>query len=808
MSASRIRNGITASIRVQSTTGAQFEFAQCSHQPHHPSIIPDQVLKWFLTPSTPTLSSITPKTRSFLIQSRFAHSKSASPSASIASKHVVTASKPRESSTKSTSSWDIPVRSTTNRESSHTRTIRGSAVANKFIPIINTSPSSHPNEVESFIPELALQDPTVDYWKTYQQLLNKRQKPNKTELLRLHDWLSTRPLMTVEVATRSNQLIAELHKQNIQFNIDLYNNLLHLHIKRNKFEDAQKVLDQMAQHQKSLYVNGAMRQRTLALLLAMYIKSGNQAQLQTLVNQSSSKSVEIVDGRRRSGRDNELNQTFSEFLAWTKGLQLKNDQISKVKSIFYEIQDRICPPNSPQFTILVQRYFQNNRPLSAYQLMNHILDVGFHPNTFTTSSVMSGLLNARLYDETKYIMNRIWTDSSSCSDTMVLLNSLLSALCKDTKQFSMAVELWNSILADPKIKPDVFTVSHMLNGYFRVKDPSSAMQLWDQMREKPYSIQPNPVMYNSVMSGLFRNHRPNEAMAIFEQMMAQNDIVVPLDTFQIMIKGLLSVKDSDNLVKVFHKMDQLNVDKDDTITYTMITDILFSQRDAEGAKQVIDLMTSRNIPKNAITYSAIIAGLVKVDDFDRAQRIFKEMQEAGHKPTIHTFGAMMQGAFKIGNVDYAESMADLAKTMKGGMTAGAYLIMISGYTNLLMMDKADRWFQEFRHTIPHSSSSSSSSFADPSSLNSGPHLVETFKTVWKIYYVQLKACVENQLWEHAVRILGAMKESGFESTVPRLTKLIWRVEQVRAIHPEFFSQSPSVTSSTTVPSSSRLASMN
>ncbi|KAF9152670.1 hypothetical protein BG015_004879 [Linnemannia schmuckeri] len=787
MSATRIRSRITTSIHTQPAE-AHSGSVHCPHQLHRSSIITTQVLRWLLSPtSTPALLSVKPRTRSLLGHTRFAHSTS--------TKHTITPPKLKAKSTGTASAWDIPVtplHSATYREvhRSGNAGLLGAATSNPATPSVTTSGAPRPKDTNSFIPEVSLQDPNIDYWKVYQAQRDKKHKPTITELLRLHDWLSTRPLMTNDIASRSTLLIKEMHKRRLRFNINLYNNLIQHHIKRNKFDDAQRVLDQMAEYREVLKADRSMRQRTLALLLAMYLKSGNEPQLQALVDREPSSSAPSSSSEVGGEA---LSQTMADFLKWSKGLQLNNESIERVKTIFHGIQERTCSPNTPRFTHLLQRQFEDNRPQDAYRLMNHILDIGFHPNAYTVSSIMSGLLNARLYNEAIHIWDRIKEDPEARSD-QVLLNSLLSALCQDPTQFPTARELWSQILVNPEIKPDVITFSNMLNGYFRAKDPSSAMMLWDQMRERPYSIKPNAIMYNAVMTGLFHNHLPKEAMAIFDQMIARKDMVLPLDTFQIMIKGLLSVRDSENLSKVLLKMDEVGVEKN-AATYTIITDTLFSQRDAEAAKQVADLMTERKIAKNAVTYSAIIAGLVNVGDFERAQRLFKEMQEEGHRPTTHTFGAMMQGAFKAGDVELAESMAQLAiQNTKEGMSAGAYSIMISGYSNLLMMDKADHWFQEFRRAVVHSSPSSSLPYpSSSSSLPSDFVYADGPKITWRIFYVQLKACVEHRLWGPADRVLRAMEDLGFESNVPKLTRLIRRVEDIRAAHPEQFPSRPPVT---------------
>lgn len=796
MSATRIRSGITTTIRAQAA-GTHSGSVQCPHQLHRSNTYITQI-KWLLPPSTPTLLLVRPKSRPFLGHTRFAHS-------STSSKHAAISPKANNESTGTASAWDIPVtplRSITSRDVRRSGNLSPLGAATTTAGSSTTaSGASQLKDTNSFIPEVALQDPNTDYWKVYQAQRDKKHKPTKIELFRLHDWLSTRPLMNNDIASKSTILIKEMHKRRLHFNINLYNNLVHHHIKRSKFDDAQKVLDQMAEHRETLKTDRTMRQRNLTLLLAMYLKSGDETRLQALVDQNSSSSSEF-GGKAFS-------QTMSEFLTWSKGLQLTNDSISRVKTIFHGIQEQMCSPNTPRFTHLLQRQFEDNRPQDAYRLMNHILDIGFHPNAYTSSSIMSGLLNARLYDEAIHIWDRIKEDPEARSD-QVLLNSLLSALCQDPTQFPTARELWSQILANPEIKPDVITFSNMLNGYFRAKDPSSAMMLWDQMREKPYSIKPNAIMYNAVMTGLFHNHQPKEAIAIFDQMIAQKDMILPIDTFQIMIKGLLSVRDGESLSKVLLKMEQVGVEKN-VATYTIITDTLFSQRDARAAKQVADLMTERKVPKNTITYSAIIAGLVNVGDFKRAQQLFKEMQEAGLEPTIHTFGAMMQGAFKAGDVELAESMAQLAKqNIKEGMSAGAYSLMISGYSSLLMMDKADHWFQEFRRAVVSASSTSSLPSSPPSTSSplSAAISVDGPKIIWRIFYVQLKACVEHRLWVPADRVLRSMEELGFESNVPKLTRLIHRVEEIRAAHPEQFpSGTPPVARAATTTSSSSSSSI-
>ncbi|KAG0022737.1 hypothetical protein BGZ80_011343 [Entomortierella chlamydospora] len=587
---------------------------------------------------------------------------------------------------------------------------------------------------QGFMPEAASFDPNTDYWKLYQDRLNKKEDITNFDLRQLLRWLGTRTL-TGGIAVKINMIISELNRRSARFHPDTYNDLIYIHILRGQYQDAEAIINKMAKET----MNMTTSQRLLALQLALYLKSGNQSELQ-----------ELVEGKRGA-----LMHYMEQFLRWTKRLQLTGNDIDQVKLIFYNSQLQRCRPNSRRFTSLISTLFEMNQPKEALALFNHTLDIGFKADDYTVANVISGLLNAKLFEESVAVWTRV-SEQGEIQLNLMIFNSILSGLSKDPKRFHVAEGLWDRIVMDSQIKPDAFSFSSMLNGYFGARNPAMAFNLWDIMQKPPHSIKPNEVLYNSMISGLFYNHLPQKAKAFYEEMLTKKKFKISLDTYHIMIKGLLSIQDLGGLKSVLEQMKESGLEAN-TITYTIIADTMFSQRNAEAAIKVTQLMSSRGIPMTDIAYSAIIAGYVNVDAWDDAQRMFEEMKKAGFPPTIEAYGAMMQGALKVGNVSLAEEMARLAKTKtKEGMSPGAYLIMISGYSNLLMMDKAEEWFLEWKR--------------NPESPIS-----------WKVYYVLLKTCLDHRLWPQAERVLDVMKEAKFQSTVPKLNMLIQSVEHTRAI---------------------------
>ncbi|KAF9281612.1 hypothetical protein BGZ68_006526 [Mortierella alpina] len=778
MSIARIRSGVSASVVTKASVGTPF----CAHR--------DPAQQWlqlmFLHSSQ--RASITRSSQSVARASfsqRSLHSNATA-------KRTTTRNITRDQSAPAKDLWEIPTSTQTSsallgqrNQQSRSKDTRHDT---HFKKQTSSAPGkSRPYTGSSFIPEATAWDVNADYWKLYQAQLDNKATVKDIELSRLGQWLSSnanKGVMNKELATKLTMVMKELHRRpKVLVSNDHYNDLIHYHIKRTKYQEAQRIVDLMAEERR--FKKGAkvtLNPRTLALLMAMHLKTGNESQLRALTS---------LD------QNTEMDRLFvAQFLKWSRGLQLTSEHIDQAKRILREIQTQSCPPNSKMFTGRLGAHFGKKRYEEALALLNHTLDLGFPANEYTSSFVVSELLKAKRYDDVIQVWTRIREHPES-KVTTSLHNSVLSALCQEPRRFAETQTMWNWMLKESNLKPDLYSFSIMLGGCFRAKDLTSAMSLWDAMQQEPYCITPTPTLYNVALMGLFYNHKPELALKLYRQMVDMEQegskpdrLQIPLETYNIMIRGLLSVQDLEGLNKVFAQMEHTKTQPDAT-TYTTITDILFSQRDKESANKVMELMLSRNIHKTAITYSAVIAGLANVGDLGRAQTVYKEMQEAGLQPSVHTYGALIQGALRAGDVTLAEEMALLAKTRtEEGLSLGAYSILVSGYANLAMIDHAERWFIEMQQALPRlrndgtSSSTITTTNGDKTTSVAGGvdiSVSENRSSIpWNVYYVMLKACVELRLWAPAERVLATMTALKFQSQVPKLTVLIREVERERA----------------------------
>ncbi|GJJ78895.1 hypothetical protein EMPS_11254 [Entomortierella parvispora] len=634
----------------------------------------------------------------------------------------------RSSTKKPTSEWrsgkSRPLAQTTNQTPTSVDIGRKSAAASTAI--LHTTPATKGSPTA---------EPEMDYWRIYQGKLNRHETVENEELFHLGRWLRTKGrLMTKDEAKKLASVLTECRKRRLPVCFDSYNDLMFFYIKSQRYVDALKCVDYMSVAQG----HRDQQSRTQALMLALYIKSSDNAAFSAAFENN-------LHG---------LKIYMAQFLKWTKGLQLKNEDIDRVKSALHDLQLKLCPPGTKRFTSLIQSRFNVDQPSDAMDLFNHTLDIGFPATDIASSAVISGLLKERLFDQAMQVWTRI-ANQPELKSNLAILNPLLAGLCNNPRHFEAACGLWSRILEDSTIAPDAYSFSAMMKGFFGAKAPESAVGLLDAMIGEPYKIKPDVIVYNTILTGLFNNQRPEKAREIYKRMLAANDLELSRDTYHIMLEGLLSVRDVEGVSNVITRMREKGFDLDVT-TYTIITDRLFSHRDSRSALKVLNLMTELGVEPNDITYSSTIAGLARVGEVLQAQETFEQMKLKGFEPTIHTYGALIQGAFKVGNSVLAEEMAQMAKTkIKDGLSEDSYAILIGGYANLLMMDKAEYWLNEMR--------------------NWKKDAVD-----WKIYYIILQPCVQHRLWAQASRVVAAMQEQQFQSRVPRLNRLVDEVQRIQS----------------------------
>ncbi|KAF9974035.1 hypothetical protein BGZ73_002681 [Actinomortierella ambigua] len=645
-------------------------------------------------------------------------------------------------------------------------------------------------------------DPNTDYWKLYQDAVKSNPKgvdgvPSSL-LFRVTLWLRAKaPPMTDEVATKLYELFLVHLRKRLFFQQDAIHELLAWYVPRNDLDRANKLLQPLI---KEAQAGKKVRLESKAWMLVMLIKQGQESAAHQWIGPPETTWVPY----------------WADFERWTRG-SLSPAEQERARQVLRVYMEKRLEPNTKRFTHLLLSMFGKGKPADALALYQDTLDLGFPTSELVGSAVLNGLVNAGQVDEAMALWQRL-QQTKAYHPTIATYNNLFSVLSRDPKRLAVTEDLWRYATApdnnnNTHTRPDMYTFGHMMNAYFRARQVQSALAVWESMRKPPFEIEPNVVLYNTVLTGLFRARRPDLAKLEFEQMMVRQkalllssssssssprskkgnkakrggrtaavglqggggggqETIVPMDeegqdteaseglvsTINIMLKGLISVKDLEGIQQVRAKMDEFRIEPN-LETYTLISDVLFSQRLVESALKTVDLMASSGVEKSAISYSALIAGLVHTNQLERALEAFDDMKRAGFQPTVHVYGALIQGALRRGQSQLAEDMARQGKSLApdGQLSTGAYSILIGHYTELNRRDRAMAWFVEMSRTTPRQ------------------------RIPWKMYYVLLRGCVEHKDWDRAQQVLRVMDEHQFHAGVPRLAQLIAQVERESAL---------------------------
>ncbi|CBI29005.3 unnamed protein product, partial [Vitis vinifera] len=167
------------------------------------------------------------------------------------------------------------------------------------------------------------------------------------------------------------------------------------------------------------------------------------------------------------------------------------------------------------------------------------------------------------------------------------------------------------------------------------------------------------VSWNSMLACYAQCGKPNEALALFDQMRA-----VGVKPTEATVVSLLSAcAHLGALDKGLHLHTYINDNRIEvnSIVGTALVDMYAKCGKISLATQVFNAMESKDV----LAWNTIIAGMAIHGHVKEAQRLFKEMKEAGVEPNDITFVAMLSACSHAGMVDEGQKLLDCMSSSYG-----------------------------------------------------------------------------------------------------------------------------------------------
>ncbi|RDX97485.1 Pentatricopeptide repeat-containing protein, mitochondrial, partial [Mucuna pruriens] len=204
---------------------------------------------------------------------------------------------------------------------------------------------------------------------------------------------------------------------------------------------------------------------------------------------------------------------------------------------------------------------------------------------------------------------------------------------------------------------------------------------------------------NALLTGLGRERdikRMNELLAEMEERKIRPSVV----TFGILVNHLCKARRIYEALQVFDRLrgkggsSRVDVEPDVVLFNTLIDGLCKAGREEDGLSLLEEMEMGNKSRPNSVTYNCLIDGFCKAGNVDRAQELFRRMNEEGVQPNVVTLNTLVDGMCKHGRVHRA---VEFFNEMKGkGLegNAATYTALISAFCGVNNIDKAMQCFEE------------------------------------------------------------------------------------------------------------------
>lgn len=263
-------------------------------------------------------------------------------------------------------------------------------------------------------------------------------------------------------------------------------------------------------------------------------------------------------------------------------------------------------------------------------------------------------------------------------------NLLLDSLCK-CSLVEDAQGMFDKVRR--RIKPDANTYNVLFFGWCRVRNPTRAMRVLEEMIEM--GLTPDNFTYNTAIDSFCRVGMVNEAVELFEFMRKNGSPISSptAKTYVIMIVALVRNGRMEECFKFLELMIS-NGCLPDVSTYKELIEGMCLAGKVELAYKFLQDMGNRAFPPDIVTYNCFLKVLCDNKQRDEALRLFKVMIEAGCVPSVQTYNMLISMFFEVGDPNGAiETWHEMEKS---GCTQDidSYCVMIEGLFGCNKMEDA------------------------------------------------------------------------------------------------------------------------
>ncbi|MCO5583055.1 hypothetical protein L7F22_036962 [Adiantum nelumboides] len=350
----------------------------------------------------------------------------------------------------------------------------------------------------------------------------------------------------------------------------------------------------------------------------------------------------------------------------------------------HQVFDYLQSKDVVAWNALILGYAENGDGEKGIMLFKQMLLEGIEPNNASFLSVLRACSVFKSLPEGKKVHTSIMRSGllfdqslqNAFIDMYAKSGSLKLALQVFEELACQDVVAWNTVITShcqigrtqdaltffvrmrqEGIKPNIMTWNTLIAGHSRCGHSGEALKLFDSMQQE--GLMPDIVTWNSLLGGLSHHGESEEVLKVFYQML-KTDLKPSVATFLATLKACsktASLFDGHN----FHSYILENKLESDLLITASLVDMYANCRCLDHAFSVFKRVQAHNV----FTWTALIAGLVHNNGYQRALDFFTIMQREGCKPNEVTFVSVFSACCGAGLVDEGYSYFTLMQHYYG-----------------------------------------------------------------------------------------------------------------------------------------------
>ncbi|CAG8711311.1 2563_t:CDS:1, partial [Cetraspora pellucida] len=475
-------------------------------------------------------------------------------------------------------------------------------------------------------------------------------------------------------------------------------------------------------------------------------------------------------------------------------MYLKRKDLKGINICFGDMQKQKIIPNTITYNIMIKAISKFSKSDTAMTLYREMIERKIKRNEKTFTMLFCACSIKRdvplAHQFYKFMLNE------GLQPDIYTYNAYINVIARNAKDLTDLQKATDVIkqMKEKGIKPTLVTYNILIKGLQTMGKRTEALHLFDQMElegVKPnsstlegigitglqallklrntYKVTPSHKDFNTCMDQALKESKYNDAMEILSHMQ-KSGFKPNVSTYSILMNAHIRQNDMFRAMELFTAMKNDNVEPDDYI-YASLIDGFLAHNNVEQAFKLVDHMLESKVELNKMTVNRLIDTASKSKDPRLVQRVFerierltvpnkdacervlwriaqsydvsavekylKIMDKHNHMINRETFTAIITGASKGGNLPQARYWYNLM--IKRGIAPDHMLIsmIIRAHADAKEIDKTLSLWNDF-------------------------HYFSIAPDDDDIMYV-LKLCAETNHWKDEIRILGQLKELGYDA---------------------------------------------